>query len=769
MELDAQRIMAEAEDSMNKGSFNDAAKKLRRLREEFREYLSAEQMTRVQTQLATAEIRLGNANQPGLENEITIRTIEKQRILAEYNNFLDQSARAQASGEIERARGQVQLAKLTINSGRGYFSEPEYQGLLDKANDAEAVIAKAADAIQREEQRRRDEARGIEAGKTDDQRRAERSTRINELLERARAHQLDMRYEDSLQSIDQLLFIDPNNPAGLLLKDALEDVIIYRRSNLIHKEQIFREANLSLDSQTTLLPPRGMVDYPLDWPVISFSRGELAEYSDSPANRQLLAELDTKRVPRVDFPDGIGLADAIDFIKTSAGNANVDADWASLDGVGVTRDTQVSLTLSNVSVRSLLDRLIARINSTSTGKIDWTIEDGVVIIASDSAIRARTALIIYDVRDLLVDVPDYDRVPTIDLQTSLSASQGGGGQSPFQDNQQDDQAQRDRRIQERQQRLDDLIQIIQENIDEDWIDQGGSTGKLRKHSSGSLIITNTPKAHRRIVDLLSKLRAVRSMQINVETRFLLVNQDFFEQVGLDLDVYFNANNNQVRALQGTPGNGGRQASDFFNFGCSGLLRTVGTTAVVNPRSWSPIGAGSDSFGIANRILPASDWAASIAGGAPALGVAGQFLDDIQVDFLIKAPRYLHQRSDLQHLCRHAAGLRVRPGPDRARVGRWVRSDRRRRDRGRDSVGHGHGHVGSTLRHDEHRLRNLPDRRLRAASRHCRRRRAVGQFRGHPVVHPAPHGHRHPRPHHGHRPGSGHAPPGRPATGHGVRG
>ena len=53
------------------------------------------------------------------------------------------------------------------------------------------------------------------------------------------------------------------------------------------------------------------------------------------------------------------------------------------------------------------------------------------------------------------------------------------------------------------------------------------------------------------------------MQINVETRFLLVNQDWFEQIGFDLSVYWNANNNQVRAARAVDPT--ILPSDFFAF------------------------------------------------------------------------------------------------------------------------------------------------------------------------------------------------------------
>ena len=74
--------------------------------------------------------------------------------------------------------------------------------------------------------------------------------------------------------------------------------------------------------------------------------------------------------------------------------------------------------------------------------------------------------------------------------------------------------------------LQRIIEIIQSNVDADgWRDNGGDTGAIQE-LNGNLIITNTAKNHRQISGLLRQLREVRSIQINVETRFLLVNENF---------------------------------------------------------------------------------------------------------------------------------------------------------------------------------------------------------------------------------------------------
>jgi len=146
------------------------------------------------------------------------------------------------------------------------------------------------------------------------------------------------------------------------------------------------------------------------------------------------------------------------------------------------------------------------------------------------------------------------------------------------------------------------------------------------------------------------------MQINVETRFLLVNQDFFEEIGFDLDVYFGADNNQVQFARANDPT--VRASDFFQFNPSatspdsgqGLQRSITgaantingaatstTQGVINPTRYSPIGAAQNSLGLTEQLgSNAGNFASSILSAAPALGVAGQFLNDIQVDFLVKA-------------------------------------------------------------------------------------------------------------------------------------
>ena len=265
------------------------------------------------------------------------------------------------------------------------------------------------------------------------------------------------------------------------------------------------------------------------------------------------------------------------------------------------------------------------------------------------------------------------------------------------------------------------------------------------------------------------------MQINVETKFLLVNQNWFEQIGFDLDIVFNANNNQVRTGAGdrpvravgrllrlprrTPtavGGLQRQLPGRCRRPQPGrrLLTTrAGRRRAAErgePRAARVAGGRPAELAGHRRTSLAGDFATGILNQAPLLGI-GQFLDDIQVDFLVQATQAdqhgephaaadIHQRPDGEHLCRDAAGVRVGPAaPVTRRLGCRLRPDDERGVEG-DAAGRGCDLGRSAVRDaDGRRGAWRVHRRLRRAARDGGCRRPAGELGGHRRVHPAAHG------------------------------
>ncbi len=648
--FEASKLLVEADKAFDSGSFNEADSKYGQLLAGYREYLSPDQITHAEQRMQEAKLKLNVTPQDPLKGVVDIRILAKQATLAEFSNQMAQSQSALTSGDTSRARELAAGARFTLNNGRSYFSDAELETLNKQVTSRIAEIERAQLRLAQAEAEARAQDLSKKAKDAQAQRLKDKENKIREHLERARALQKEMKYHEALQVVDQILFLDPINPAGLILHDILQDSALIKDYHASREAQRQSYAEISNNDQRAMIAPSALVNFPTDWPAVSARRGEPVQFAETPEDRRVRTVLETKRIP-VTFKDNT-LKDVIGFVQ-NVSNLDVDTDWPSLEAIGITPDTTVNLELKNITLRSVLDRVISKIAAgDDNNKAGWEISDGVLRIASEELLRKNVVTLVYDIRDLLLEVPDYANAPEFDLQSVLQSSgQGGGGssQSPFRDTQSGRNNQNRRTLEDRTR---DLLDIVQQNVDPNgWVDAGGTTGRVQS-LNGNLIITNTPKNHQAIDGLLKKLREVRAMQISVESRFLLVNTEFFEQIGFDIDVYFNSNNNQVRTARANDPT--IQSSDFFDNRSGALKRSVTgagtdtdgdgvadtfiTQGVVNPRPWSPIGVTQNSSSLAAALIPNEGFVQDIRSGnpAPALGIAGQFLDDIQVDFLIQA-------------------------------------------------------------------------------------------------------------------------------------
>jgi type II secretory pathway component GspD/PulD (secretin) len=650
--------LAEADKLFDESQFAAAVRKYTALRDTSRDMLTGDQINRIETRLSEARVRLGGAAAGNLlEREISDRQLAKQQAQAEYNSLLEQADAALAAGDTGKARELTATARVTIANARNVFSETELENLYGRISEKQAAIANEEERLRSTTLSERERAQANEAAMKAAEARVKKDKQIKEAIDRVRALQQERKYREALQVVDQILFLDPNNPAGLLLRDIIGDTMVFVEYNTIDRRNKIEFAAQSLENVNALHSPASLVVFPPDWPELSRLRGEPLQFAETPENLRVIGVLESKRTP-IQLADN-SLEDVIKFIRT-VGNVNVDVDWGALETANVTKETPVSLSLTNVTLKTALDRVLEKVGDPSIAdtRVGWAVEEGVLVVSTQAVLNKRRVTEIYDVRDLLIEVPNYVNAPEFDLNSVLQSGEGGGGQSPFQQNQEDENLEDRRTLQER---AEDVIALITQLVDFDgWRENGGDTGFINNFQ-GSLIITNTAKNHREISGLLSKLRQPRSMQINVETRFLLVSEDFFEQIGFDLDVYFNANNNQVRAARFFDPT--INAGDFFDFSGQGVRRftdsatrspsnvpiirggTGGTVTsavvpVVPPDPWSPIGVGQGSLGLTETLagqgVRESTAASAVLGASPALGIAGSFLDDIQVDFLVKA-------------------------------------------------------------------------------------------------------------------------------------
>jgi general secretion pathway protein D len=84
--------------------------------------------------------------------------------------------------------------------------------------------------------------------------------------------------------------------------------------------------------------------------------------------------------------------------------------------------------------------------------------------------------------------------------------------------------------------FDSLIELITTTIQPTTWDEVGGPGSIKEFETNlSLVVSQTQEVHEQIVDLLEQLRRMQDLQVTIEVRFITLNDNFFEKVGVDFD------------------------------------------------------------------------------------------------------------------------------------------------------------------------------------------------------------------------------------------
>ena len=490
--------------------------------------------------------------------------------------------------------------------------DAEIRGIREAARAEQERLANL-DKIQRiEQEKAREEAVRQEAIKT-------RREKIAKLSADARRFLHDRNYIDALKVIDQLLAIDPANDWATGVRRLVQDNAIIQEQVRV-RDMHDREFERQLDrAEEGKIPYMDIIKYPENWPEISEKRDREVAAERRQGRAEELgprAALDTN-LRDVNFR-GQGFAQAIDFFRDVTG-ANIFVSWKALEGVGIKRETPVEISVRNVKFDAALKKILGEVGGPNV-KLGYTVEDGMITITTAEELAKNTVTRFYDIRDLLVAPPEPDPVPTVSQaqrmrerqrermmartapwNTSNNAptipyykespnSPGGAGASVEAVAPAGSAAHRS----EQQAAL--IVSTIKRMVDRDsWIDNGGKVGEIR-FIQGQLAVQQTPDNQRQVVSLLDRLRELHAIQVSIEARFLTIQRNYLEDIGLDLDFIFN---------------------------------------ITNPNRWSPIPVSQQSADF--TATPATS--APGFGGAgvkPAITLQGSFLDDYQVNFLIRA-------------------------------------------------------------------------------------------------------------------------------------
>ncbi len=353
-------------------------------------------------------------------------------------------------------------------------------------------------------------------------------------------------------------------------------------------------------------------------------------------------------VPKIEFP-GIGFGDVIQYFRDVA-RLNVHPKWEALRAANIDERTPVNVKLTNVTLEKALRTVLDDVGGVNP--LDYIVDEGVITISTKDDLSRQTITRVYDIRDLIFQVPNFAG-PRINLgQTGQQVSSGtgtttggglggggvggGGGAGGLFDTGQQPTTGTQVQTMSRQELVDSILEVIRQSIAPDTWRGGeppGMIGSIRE-LNGQVVVTQTPKNHRHLLELLGQLRETRAILINVEARFIRVNSGFLNRIGFNFDFYFNI---------GSPlGGGGAGGDPWLTFS-----EPPGPNIPLKgPSGWGPGGTWSSKLTPMHLDLGSWQWTApplpsAIANSignitATGMTLSGVFLDDIQVDFLVTA-------------------------------------------------------------------------------------------------------------------------------------
>lgn len=574
-----------------------------------------------------------------LLNEQERRTLaQRQAIQYQFNIAIEKAHQAIDAQQWTDATKQIQNARIQRAAASNVFAPtdlPAFDSALASAEDALNQARARATAVDQKQQSV--EATKDELRRQKDQQAEIRGT-VSQLVRSAMQLIQENKYPEALRVIDQILAIDPANDYAIGVRPLVEDRLVLLEQRT-YREEVSRQYEKVLNAaQEKMIPYDDILRYPSNWPDISEVRDRTnAEQGQSQVDAQVRAQLD-RRLPELRF-DQVPLDEVINFLRDVT-NANIFVNWNALEKESIDKSTAVSARLRDVKFSKALDVILKYVGGSNV-QLGYTVDEGVITISTLEDLSRNVVTRTYDIRDLIINVPDFTNAPSFDLANTTNqggggrsgggGGGGGGGNSLFGNT--STQNQNEQQGATRDELVEQITGLITDTVAPDsWRESGGTIGSLRE-LQGQLIVTQTPENHRQLANLLEQLREQRAIQVSIEARFLTVQRNFLEDVGMDLDI----------ALNTKSGPNSRWSPINVNQNSYLFTSTIDTTV---PGNLSDTFSGNTAAGGGDPNDPDSGSSSGGGGPSPALSIGGSagnpitygnsILDDFQVSLLLRA-------------------------------------------------------------------------------------------------------------------------------------
>jgi len=607
----------------------------------------------VKEDVAEADVvKEGQAEAPAEKGGYIDVILRKRNILRSHTKAVVEDAMRKADaylgqGEFEKAKKGIETAQFTVKENEIHLGDSLFKEYSSKLEVKSGEISSGEEAWNRAGQERaRSEA--IESQrKLRGQMETDRQKRISELMSSAKAFQQQGRYEAALDQLESLIAIDPQNDAALALKSELEDMLYFRKARALEKEGDKQRADILLETDETGIPYAEEITYPKNWREIieKPTRKPDQPLGLDPDDMAVYEKLD-QVVDLSALTPTMPMSAAIDEIRNAVEPPlTIVVLWRDLmDNANVDSTTEINMDgPAQVRLGTGLENLLKAMSGAFGEPISYVVDKGVITIATVLSLPTKLETRVYDVSDLVGQQANFRGMSMMGMGGMGGGGMGGygggmggyggggygggGGQGAY-----------------------DLVYLIMETIEPDsWYEMNNDTGQgeitlypgastlsgggmggggyggggmgggygggmggmggmsgMGGYGGGGggsqpkkMVVLQTRDIHKKIEKLLMELRKALGQQVSIEARFLVVSENFLEDIGMDLDFgYF-----------GSPGKMG-----IWTYDQGSSLITAPDISTKVPGSLG---------GVGDAIL--------VQGG-----YTGFILDDLQVSFLLRA-------------------------------------------------------------------------------------------------------------------------------------
>lgn len=520
-------------------------------------------------------------------------------------NQITEGDRLMAAGDFHGAADRYQAAYLILQNS------PNLQGGsldVDVLNGKlQAALAARDDAALAEEAMM--EARANMAARDEAEARREYfDNRIATLFAQANQEFSMGYYEQCIETLEHLLDLDPDNEDAVQLLETAQRAYLAQEER--HTAAEYREEwrRTFEELRTIAVPPAASIEFDKElWREKVAHRkpvdAVIDELEENPEVLAIEAVLDETRIePRFEnsveeIAANLAAYTRINYVVSRAVREDLDEDTKTVR-FSQNRPMAVS------KLHSIIEDL-------TNNEVRFVIRDGVVNVVTPEEAKGAEVLRIYEVRDIVRRVQDF-----VGKEINLSPS---GGIDEIEE-----------LLPEREATIlteDDLLEAIQTNIAPNtWDDTGSVTIE-----NGTLVVFNTPVVHTQIRRLLDDLRRATNIMVEIKVRFLMVEDSFLEDIGVD----FRGLGNQATA--GVPGKGSNNVFDDFGSdpgspAAPGEIGTDNTSGAYFRESGDDV----NIIGRTENLYDASLGDERVLTTSGGLSLQYTWLDDTQVNMVLRA-------------------------------------------------------------------------------------------------------------------------------------